>query len=52
VRETNAYLAEATSGLDDRVLDRDKRIDLPGGRLKWTAMLISQALDRPAAYAG
>lgn len=32
VRETNAYLAEATSGLDDRVLDRDKRIDLPGGR--------------------
>jgi hypothetical protein len=32
VRDTIAYLAERTSGLDDRVLDRDKRIDLPGGR--------------------
>ena len=32
VRQTIAYLAETTAGLDDRVLDRDKRIDLPGGR--------------------
>ena len=32
VRETIAYLAETTAGRDDRVLDREKRIDLPGGR--------------------
>jgi len=32
VRDTIACLAEATAALDDRVLDRDKRIDLPGGR--------------------
>ena len=32
VRDTVAYLAEATAGLDDRVLDREKRIDLPGDR--------------------
>jgi uncharacterized protein len=32
VRDTIGYLAEATAGVDDRVLDREKRIDLPGGR--------------------
>ena len=32
VRDTIAYLAEATASLDDRVLDRNKRIDLQGGR--------------------
>jgi hypothetical protein len=32
VQKTIAYIAEATSGRDDRVLDREKRIDLPGGR--------------------
>jgi len=32
VQETIACLAEMTGGLDDRVLDRDKRIDLSGGR--------------------
>jgi hypothetical protein len=32
VRDTIAYLAGATAGVDDRVLGREKRIDLPGGR--------------------
>ncbi|KRR07630.1 hypothetical protein CQ12_27770 [Bradyrhizobium jicamae] len=32
VQDTIAYLSERTAGIDDRVLDRDKRIALPGGR--------------------
>jgi uncharacterized protein len=32
VRDTIGYLAQRTIGIDDRVLDREKRIDLPGGR--------------------
>jgi uncharacterized protein len=32
VRDTIAYLAGATAGVDDRVLGREKLIDLPGGR--------------------
>lgn len=32
VQDTIASVAERTAGIDDRVLDRDKRINLPGGR--------------------
>jgi uncharacterized protein len=32
VRDTLRYLADSTGKLEDRVLERDKRIDLPGGR--------------------
>jgi hypothetical protein len=32
VRDTIAYLTEAAAKVDDRALDREMRIDLPGGR--------------------
>jgi hypothetical protein len=32
VRDALLYLADSTGELEDRVLDRDKQIDLPGGR--------------------